>query len=174
MQKIFQNGLFIICFVVLTATTLHAQSGKKYIDTYKELVASLSAEYGIPASIITAVSIIESGAGKSRNCRLLNNHFGVKGKNNLLKTKGIKSRYKQYTTNEESFIDFCKIISRKKYYPKLKGNNDYTLWINAIAKAGYSTTPEVWKKEINKAVRYYKLYKIDEASNTVTDKNTTE
>ena len=162
MQKIIKCGFIILSFLIANTTSVNAHAGKKYIAKYKTLVASLSKEYGIPVSIITAISVIESGAGRSRNCRLLKNHFGIIGRNNLLKTKGIKSKFKQYKTDEDSFRDFCKTISRKKYYQKLKGNNDYKLWIDAMAKAGYSTSPTIWKKEISLAIRHYKLDKISE------------
>jgi len=158
MQKLLKYILLLVGLIVFSTSFSHAQTAKKYIQKYSNLVASLSAEYGIPVSIITAVSIIESGAGTSRNCKLLKNHFGVKGKNNLLKTKGIKSAYKQYKTDEDSFKDFCRIISRKKYYAKLKGNEDYQLWINAMANAKYSTKPVIWKKEMKKGVNTYKKY----------------
>jgi Bax protein len=152
-------AIVIFCFSLNSAK---ANRTHDYIKKYKPLVELLSKEYGIPRSIITAISIIESGAGRSRNCKLLKNHFGIKGRNNLFKTKGIKSSFKQYETDEASFRDFCELISRRKYYKKLKGNNDYTAWINAIASAGYSTTPLVWKKEITRTIKYYKLSKLDE------------
>ncbi|MCZ2223769.1 MAG: glucosaminidase domain-containing protein [Chitinophagales bacterium] len=161
MQKIIKYGFIILSFLIVNISSVNAQAGKKYIDKYKTLVASLSEEYGIPKSIITAISIVESGLGKSRNCKLLKNHFGIVGKNNLLKTKGIKSMFKQYKTDEDSFKDFCKIISRKKFYPKLKGNNDYKLWIEAMAKAGYSTKPKIWKKEILITIKHFKLASLD-------------
>ena len=97
---------------LLFCTIVKANNTHKYIGKYKDLVEELSKEFGIPRSIITAVSIIESGAGRSRNCKLLKNHFGIIGRNNLLKTKGIKTRFKQYETDEDSFRDFCKLLSR--------------------------------------------------------------
>ena len=100
-------------------------------------------------------------AGKSRNCKLLNNHFGVKGKNNLLKTKGIKTSYKQYPNGRASYVAFCKLMTRKKFYPKLKGKKDHTLWLDAISKAGYSTVPDEWKRNITAAIRKHKLAETD-------------
>lgn len=162
MKKWMKYKIIFVFSCLLFCTIVKANNTHKYIEKYKDLVEELSKEFGIPRSIITAVSIIESGAGRSRNCRLLKNHFGIIGRNNLLKTKGIKTRFKQYETDEDSFRDFCKLLSRRKYYKKLKGNNNYTLWINAIAGAGYSTTPNVWKKEITRTIKYYKLDKLDE------------
>lgn len=152
----------LLLFLLFQCNVIHASGAKKYIEKYHDLVISLSEEYGIPVSVITAISLIESGAGKSKNCLLLKNHFGIIGKNKLMKTKGVHSKFKQYQTDEDSFKDFCKIISRKKYYNKLKGKIDYKLWIEAMAKAGYSTTPDVWRKEMYGAIKANKLHKMDE------------
>lgn len=164
MQKRFATkikyGLLCACFFLFTSST-KADVVKKYIQQYSALVESLSAEFGIPRSIITAISIVESGAGRSRTAKLLNNHFGVVGKNNLLKTKGIKTKYKRFSSAEESFREFCKMITRKKYYASLKNNMQYNIWINAMAKAGYSTTAASWKKQITHAIKKYKLYQLD-------------
>lgn len=148
--------LFLSCLIFLSAS---AQS--KYIKTYKPIADSLSAIYGIPTSVMLGIAIIESGAGQSRNCKLLNNHFGIKGKNDLLKTKGIKSAYKQYTDGRASYIAFSQLMTRKKFYPKLKGKTDYKLWLDAISKAGYSTVPEEWKTNISAAIRKHKLAEMD-------------
>jgi Bax protein len=118
---------------------------------------SLSDEYGVPASVILGVAIMESASGTSRNCKLLNNHFGIVGKNDLLKTKGVKSRYKQYPNARASYIAFCKLMAKKKFYKKLKGNMDHKLWADAISKAGYSEIPEIWKQRLLDIIRKNKL-----------------
>jgi flagellum-specific peptidoglycan hydrolase FlgJ len=152
------RSILTILFCFCLATQVSAKDFvRKYIEQYKPLVAQLSEEYGIPASVITAIAIVESGAGKSRNCQLLNNHFGMIGKNNLRKTKGIKSKFKQYNSAEESFRDFCEMEKHKKYYPKLKGTVNYMPWLDAMARSGYSTQPAVWKKMISGAIKQYKL-----------------
>jgi len=134
-----------------------ASAQTKYVNQHRDLTDSLSQTYGIPSSVILGVAIVESGAGKDRNPVMLNNHFGVIGKNNLMQTKGIKTMYKGYTTAKASFIDFCNIISRKSFYSNLKGNMDYHVWLNAISKAGYSTQPDTWKKLITDAIQKLKL-----------------
>lgn len=165
-MKIFKHLLLKVLLLLVLMTTnsniVKADIVKKYIATYHNLVKQLSKEYSIPVSVITAISIVESGAGKSRNCVLLNNHFGFVGKNNLLKTKGIKTKYKQYATVEASYIDFCKMVSHRKYYAILKGNQSSVKWVTAMAKAGYSTKPDVWKKEILFAIKKYRLDELNE------------
>lgn len=148
--------LAALAFFLVLAMPAAGQT--KYLNTYRPLADSLSTAYGIPSSVILGVAIIESGQGTSRNARLLNNHFGIVGKNNLLKTKGIRSRYKQYPSVKASFIAFCQLLTRKKYYPNLKGNNDYKLWLEAMSKAGYSEAPVEWKARISAAIRKYKLH----------------
>lgn len=136
-----------------------AQSGTvtRYIKKYSELADSLSFEFGIPVSVILGAAIVESSSGTGRNARLLNNHFGIVGKNNLLKTKGIRTKYKQYPDAQSSYIGFCKLLSRRKFYSKLKGNSNYKLWIDAISKSNYSEVPQIWKNNILYAIRNSKL-----------------
>jgi flagellum-specific peptidoglycan hydrolase FlgJ len=133
------------------------QAQGKYVKKFTPLADSLSAEYGIPTSVMLGIAIMESASGTSRNCKLLNNHFGVVGKNNLLKTKGIRSRYKQYPDALASYVHFCKIIAKKKFYKKLKGNKNYRLWADAISKAGYSEIPEIWKQRLLAIIKKNKL-----------------
>lgn len=154
-----QRISLLVSFLVFFFSFSSAQS--KYIKTYKPIADSLSAVYGIPVSVMLGIAIIESGAGKSRNCQLLNNHFGIKGKNNLLKTKGIRSAYKQYPSGRACYIAFSQLMTRKKFYAKLKGNNDYKLWLDAISRAGYSTAPDEWKRNISAAIRKHKLAEMD-------------
>lgn len=150
-------GLFVVAMIALTVCVQAQSSTKLFIKKYRPLADSLSVEYGIPASVILGVSIIESGSGTSRNCKLLNNFFGIVGKNKLMKTNGIRSRYKQYDDAYESFKDFCKLLKKKKYYEKLRGNMDYKLWTDAISKSGYSEVPAIWKQRIDDTIRKNKL-----------------
>lgn len=143
--------------LLLLSSFQHLPAQSKYVRKYSGLADSLQGVYGIPSAVILGIAIIESASGTSRNSKLLNNHFGIVGKNNLLKTKGIKTRYKQYPNDTSSYVAFCKLMTRKKFYSKLKGNMDYKLWINAISKARYSEVPAVWKERILSAIRRNKL-----------------
>ena len=144
-----------IVFSFLFTTTSFGQSA--YVKKYKKLVDSLSRVYQIPSGVIFGVAILESGSGQSRNCKLLNNHFGIVGKNNLLQTKGIKTRYKQYASNEASFYDFVRVVSRKKYYPALKGNSSCRAWIVEMSKHGYSEVPDEWARNVMGVINLQKL-----------------
>jgi len=160
-KSFLKNGLTGLAGAWLLLSVLTATAQSRYIRTYQPIADSLSGVYGIPTSVMLGIAIIESGAGSSRNCKLLNNHFGIKGKNDLLKTKGIKSAYKQFADGRSSYIAFSKLITKKKFYPKLKGNMDHKAWLEAISKAGYSTVPDEWKRNITATIRKHKLTEYD-------------
>ena len=104
---------------------------------------------------------MESASGTSRNCKLLKNHFGIVGKNDVLKTHGVKTRYKQYKDSLASYVDFCKLMTKKKFYKTLKGNTDYNLWADSISKAGYSEIPEIWKERLIAIIKKNKLSPVE-------------
>jgi flagellum-specific peptidoglycan hydrolase FlgJ len=131
---------------------------KKYIEHFLPIANTLSAEFGIPVSIILGVSTLESGSGTSRNCRLLNNYFGITGKNHL---KGHRSAYKQYPTAEASFRDFCEILSRKPFYAKLKNNMEYSKWLSSMNHASYAGAKNVWITRITSIIKKHRLYQYD-------------
>lgn len=141
--------LFLLCPFFLVAQPV----AERYVSKFRPLADSLSAVFGIPASVILGISMLESGSGTSRHARLLKNYFGIVGRNNLMRTHGIRSRYKQYSSDVESFADFCRLMSQKKFYPSLKGTNDPVKWINAIAATGYSEMPTVWKQRVMSTIR---------------------
>ncbi|HYC39619.1 MAG TPA: glucosaminidase domain-containing protein [Chitinophagaceae bacterium] len=150
MRRIFLAAA-LLCFAA------SAFSQTAYVKKYKHLALELSGEYGIPASVILGIAIHESGAGSSRNAKLLNNHFGIVGKNKLLKEKGIRSAYKQYDDVKDSYKDFCNVIRRKRFYETLRGESDYRKWVDAISKAGYSVIPETWKHRVLETIRRSEL-----------------
>jgi flagellum-specific peptidoglycan hydrolase FlgJ len=149
------HKVLLAFLLLLCVQSVSAQS--KYVRKYRPLADSLSSEYGIPSSVILGVAIIESGSGTSRNCKLLNNHFGIVGKNKVLKTHGVKTKYKQYPNGRESYIGFCRLLTKKKYYAKLKGNKDYRAWTDVISRHNYSEIPVEWKKRVDSTIRKNKL-----------------
>ena len=148
----FFKTLIIFGFVLGLSQPLMAQT--KYVQLFKPYADSLSREYGIPAAVMLGIAILESGSGTSRNAKLLNNHFGIVGKNKLTE---VKSRYKQYDHARDSYKDFCKLVKKKKFYDKLKGNTDPTVWVEALSKAGYSEVPETWKQRVLSTIKKNKL-----------------
>lgn len=154
--KLMIQVVAILLLVITGGMKGNAQSS--YVKLIKPMADQLSLAYGIPSSIIMAVAIIESGGGNSRNSKILNNHFGIKGKNNALQEHGVRTAYKQYNSVAESFADFCKLLTRKKFYETLKGNMNYKNWVQAISNAGYSTAPAQWRQKVYSAIQKYNLF----------------
>ncbi|MFM2359238.1 MAG: hypothetical protein RLY16_1231 [Bacteroidota bacterium] len=155
MKQFLTKLILVFTVLLLNSACLHAQS--KYVKTYRHLADSLGKAYGIPPAIILGVAIIESSSGTEKKAKLLNNHFGIIGKNNLLKTKRIKTRYKAYPNVKASYIDFCKVLMRKRFYPRLKYKKDINLWADAISKSGYTEKPLLWKKRIVATIHKHRL-----------------
>ena len=81
-MKNFRILLSLIYLILFSSLTTIGQA--KYASTYKSLADSLSKIYKIPSALILGIAIVESGAGSAKNAKLLNNHFGIVGHNDLL------------------------------------------------------------------------------------------
>ena len=138
-----------ILVVLLSASGFGASAqNKSYISNHKVIAAALSQRYGIPAPVILSIAAIESSGGAGPAARVLNNHFGIVGKNSYVNDKGRKSRYKEYSNEIASYVDFCNLITRKSFYNRLKGNPDCSAWIKAISRCGYSEEPGMWEQKV--------------------------
>lgn len=140
-----------LCFIILLFS-LKISAQNSYINQHKPLATELSKEFGIPSAIILSIAYVETGGGNSKHAQTLNNHFGMVGKNTVN-----SSKFKSFESSKESFRAFCEMISRKKYYQKLKGNLNHSDWISAIASAGYATKPTEWKQKINFVIKKFGL-----------------
>lgn len=148
--------------IILFFSPLGTVGQSKYVKKYKHTADSLSKVYGVPAALFLGIAIIESGAGKSRNAKLLNNHFGIIGKNNMHKLKGKRRRsnYKQYANATLSYIDFANHLTRRKFYNRLKGKMNYILWVDAMSKDNYSEVPKIWKQRVISTIKKHKLSRL--------------
>jgi Bax protein len=155
MTTIKRIALLLIITILLTPRLVPGQS--KYVKAYKPIADSLAKVYGIPVALILSIAIVESGSGTSRNAKLLNNHFGITGKNNLRKKRGLKSRYKQYADAKNSYTHFVHHLTKRKFYGRLKGNMNYVLWVDALSKDGYSERPAVWKHRVLTTIKKNRL-----------------
>ena len=151
----FKMKLTLIAAILLGINLCSGQRViRNFLDRFVPIAKELSIKYGIPTSIILGVSILESGSGTSINCKQLNNYFGMTGRNSLKKRH---SDYKQYASAEDSFIDFCKTLSGKKYYPALKNNMSYQKWLVAMNHGSYAGAKGVWISRITAVIRKQNL-----------------
>ena len=134
-----------------------------YILDYKDVAMRNMRNFGIPASIILAQGILESGAAQSKLAITSNNHFGIKcytdwkGETTLYDDDESQECFRKYKNPEQSFQDHADILSKRKRYATLfdlpKGN--YRAWAKGLKDAGYATDPQYPEKLINYIERYH-------------------
>jgi flagellum-specific peptidoglycan hydrolase FlgJ len=133
-----------------------------YISQYKDIAMSNMKIYGIPASIILAQGILESGAGRGDLCIRANNHFGIKchegwtGESVRHDDDSSQECFRKYYEPAESFNDHALFLTGRSRYASLfnLSKEDYKGWANGLRRAGYATDPKYPEKLISYIERY--------------------
>ena len=138
-----------------------------YIDSFKDAAISQMNASGIPASIILAQGILESGSGNSSLARYANNHFGIKctsewkGKGYYKDDDKANDCFRVYKDARESYKDHSEFLKRKRYSFLFElDKNDYKNWAYGLKQAGYATNPKYPDLLIN-LINKYRLYQYD-------------
>lgn len=139
-----------------------------YIANYKEVAMSNMKNYGIPASIILAQGILESGAGRGSLAVTANNHFGIKCHNDWTGETVLKDDdtaqecFRKYNDPAESFRDHATFLTGRNRYASLFDlpKDDYEAWAKGLRLAGYATDPNYPEKLIS-YIEKYELYQYD-------------
>ena len=152
--------LTALCLMIL-GTTAQSQTVQEYVVEHTDHAQELMREYDVPASVILAVAIHESAAGKSKVARHLNNHFGIKGSNS---NTDINSSYRDYENADESYDNFVEVLQTSSTFSKLFDRcdqYDYTAWTKGIQRGGYASSRK-WAKQVIAIINKYELYQYDE------------
>lgn len=159
----FKKRNLLVSGLLFTTMAASAQkTPKNYIKKYSPVAVNLMKETGVPASVILGVAMLESGNGTSKNAKLLKNHFGIVGKNNLAKRgETYRSVYREFETDSASYRSFVKIVLKRKWYPAMKGNTDYNVWLEKLIHSNYSSAGNVWVTRVRSMIKKYKLYELD-------------
>lgn len=120
-----------------------------YINQWSATAVTNMEKSGIPASIILAQGLLESGAGNSELARDGNNHFGIKCHgwtgDKIYHDDDKKGEcFRKYPSAQESFNDHVAFLSGSKRYAflfELKPT-DYKAWAKGLKEAGYATNPK--------------------------------
>lgn len=146
-----------------------------YIFHYKDIAMSNMRNFGIPASIILAQGILESGAGLGKLAATANNHFGIKcytdwtGETTLHDDDVSQECFRKYNNPDESYQDHASIVSKRARYASLFNlpKGDYKAWAKGLKAAGYATDPKYPDKLIN----YIERFHLDQYDNVVLGKD---
>jgi flagellum-specific peptidoglycan hydrolase FlgJ len=159
--------ILLIVSLVISASAVSAQNtSQSYIDKFKDNAIRIMHESGVPASIVLAIAMHESGSGTSKLARTQNNHFGVKGRSPVSYTgrKPTHSSYKQYDSAMDSFQDFARIMTERKQFSHLAGSlnhYDYLGWVKGIQHSGYASSRK-WGAQVLGLIKKYQLNTYDE------------
>lgn len=169
--RILKHIILVVCLLgsCFALKAYNPEAVRSYIDQHKEAALKNEREFGIPAPIILAQGILESGAGTSGLTRASNNHFGIKagskwkGRVHLAwDDESQKSRFRCYASAAESYQDHARLLTTNSCYRPLFEINiyDYRGWAHGLKKAGYATAPRYAQALIG-IIDQYKLYEIN-------------
>lgn len=168
---------------IMTVEDIH-EMRRLYGYYYAEAAKKVSKEESIPASIMLAQGILESGAGSSYLFSGTKNHFCIKcSKHSQSMYKGqdfdgcCKNHYddnaydhfKTFETDEECFRYYVGLLKKDRYKKCFEcPSGDYKCWAYELKAAGYATDPEYVRKLIS-LVEKYNLDKYDEEGEVDSD-----
>lgn len=142
---------------------------QEYIKRYKEDAVKEMLMHGIPASIIIAQGMLESGNGNSALAVYANNHFGIKCHKNwsgpsMVHDDDEKNEcFRKYPSVYDSYIDHSLFLKSRPWYAPLFQikMNDYRSWAVGLKKSGYATDPKYAQKLIE-IIEEFQLSQYDE------------
>lgn len=148
---------------------------KLYVASFHEIAKNSMKTHGIPASIILAQGILESGAGKGKLAQSANNHFGIKchkgwtGDSVKHDDDAEQECFRKYAHASESYKDHSLFLTTRSRYATLfkLDKGDYQSWARGLKAAGYATDVKYPDKLIG-LIERFELYKYD---NEVLDRN---
>lgn len=141
---------------------------KLYVANFNEIAKNNMKTHGIPASIILAQGILESGAGKGKLAQSANNHFGIKchkgwtGDSVKHDDDAEQECFRKYNQPSESYKDHSLFLTTRTRYANLfkLDKGDYQSWARGLKAAGYATDVKYPDKLIG-LIERFELYKYD-------------
>lgn len=167
-----KEKVFVLLFTLFSLNAISQIEKAKihaYVASHAEEAVTQMIEYKIPASVILAQAILESGCGESDLVKRSNNHFGIKCHRQWMGDTVKKSDdepnecFRKYNSAKESFIDHSLFLTSRPWYAPLFKLNiyDYRSWCYGLKKAGYATCPKYAEKLIA-IIEEHKLYAFDD------------
>ncbi|GHT76342.1 N-acetylmuramoyl-L-alanine amidase [Bacteroidia bacterium] len=148
---------------MIGTTTLVGQTSHPYIEKHNTIAVMQMHKYKIPASIILAQGILESGWGLSECASKHNNHFGVKADSSwkgeiiYLPTKEFRNGkmvnehayFRKYSRVADSYEDHSIFLKKPRYAGLFSLEiTDYQGWAHGLQRCGYATDPDYGNKLI--------------------------
>ncbi len=174
MRKSFLSTLACACSL-LAFLSFTPDAAQHYVNKYASLAVLESVKSGIPASVILAQGIIESGSGNSDLTRRSNNHFGIKWNSGMpyehtqaldddydKAGKKIPSNFVVYANTEESFKHHTEFLMHNSRYHTLfqLARTDYAGWSKGLQDCSYATE-KTYAQTLLRTINKYHLDSYD-------------
>jgi len=170
-KALFVKRILLFISIIICLTTSYGQTLDPayldYIDKFQDIAVRQHQKHGIPASIILAQGLLESGAGKGRLAVEANNHFGIKchdwtGKQIYHDDDERNECFRKYRHASESYEDHSLFLVTRPRYKSLFDlrSTDYVRWAHGLKAAGYATDPAYAQKLIS-LIERYNLHEFD-------------
>lgn len=145
----------VLLFLITLLTPITVD---EFIDLNKDIAIKQMWENDIPASIIMAQAIVETGWGEY--CEG-NNYFGIKVSSDWEGETHFRAEgeFKSYLCREDSFSDHSKLIL-DEYKELLEYQYDYNAWAYGLQELGYAEDCNYARKIIF-IINRYELYHLD-------------
>lgn len=162
--------MLLLCTSALSSQ-IQSEKVLDYINKHKEFAVEQMTLFNIPASVILAQAIKESGSGTSTLAKESNNHFGIKchkewGGNRLTyDDDSLNECFRRYNSISDSYYDhslFLKSRPRYDFLFELPINN-YFGWCIGLKNAGYATAYN-YSEELILIIENYNLHELDRAN----------
>jgi flagellum-specific peptidoglycan hydrolase FlgJ len=162
-----------------TAAPRLSADQRAFLDTAAAAAQSSQRRYGVPASVVIAQTVLESGWGTSELARTSRNYFGMTcgpagrgpvaegcrdGRDRVCTRKGCRATilsFKVYRNMADSFADHGRVMSTNPRYSKaFAARSNPEKFAKRLARAGYATDPR-YAQRLIKIIKKYKLRKHD-------------
>ena len=140
-------------------SSIDDEKKQAYLKRFAKVAKEEQKRYGIPASIILAVSLYQSAAGQRDISLDINNQFALPcgGNWNGACREFQGHTYRKYSSAWASFRDFSLFASEN--FARLKGA-DYEAWALALENDSFGETDD-FAKQIVEIIEEYKLDSLD-------------
>ena len=160
--------LFVFVYTFQVFSQRRYKVYEDYISKYSPIAVDNMQKHGIPASIILAQGLLESGAGQSNLTKRSNNHFGIKchrgwtGERVYAKDDTPNDCFRKYRRAEDSFEDHAQFLVQRPRYSTLfrLSPRDYKGWARGLQQCGYATD-RAYANKLIKLIEDYQLYRFD-------------
>ena len=132
-----------------------------YLKRFARVAIAERRKFGLPSSLILAVSLLNSTAGRAEPAVSGNNHFALPC-TDLWEGKRVESGgvcYRAYENAWASFRDFSLYASALAASDKPEVT-DYKAWLKTLKGAGFVPDGK-WQAEVERLIGEFRLYELD-------------